>query len=127
MSTEVDLAATGRWTEITETDKDGQPELDDEGKPITEFHMIKTTSLTDGGLYEVETFCGITAPWNQTMVDHPPAGPGTGHEDCVSAFEAQTAKDAKAAEKEAKAAAADEPQGNATKEEPGNKATAKSK
>ena len=55
------------------------------------------------------------------MVDHLPGGPGTGHEDCIKAFEAQAAKDAKAAEKEAKAAADDE------EPAPAPKATVKSK
>jgi hypothetical protein len=104
---EVDVGAKGRWTAVEETDRDGQPKLDDEGKPVTSYHMIKTTSLTPNGSYVIETMCGITAPWNQTLVDHLPGGPGTGHDKCVSAAEAEAAQDAKAAEKEAKAAEAE--------------------
>ena len=47
------------------------------------WHIAKSTSADGDAGYSFETWCGITAPWDNTFIDQMPSG-GTGGacEDC---------------------------------------------
>ena len=83
----------GLWVELP--DKEAT-----EDKPATTmWHIILETRVERSG-YVVETYCGITAPWNNTYVD----AVADGHDACIAA----QAKAAKKAQADAEKAAEEE-------------------